>query len=122
MKQYPPELQAPFMAPHLSFKVVVESFGRGVKMEEQKEKIDQFSYLPIQVWSASQTPSKPLLTSLRNCGNKSAPVPVSIPSISNVHLLEKIELREPRASFWSLGWGSVDIRNESGCKKGGQKM
>ena len=49
VKQYPPELQAPFMASHLSFKVVVESFGRRVTLEEQKEKIDQFSYMPIQV-------------------------------------------------------------------------
>ena len=59
VKQYPPELQAPFMAAHLSFKVVVESFGRGVKMEEQREKIDQFSYLPIQVCGLPpQTSSK----------------------------------------------------------------
>ncbi|GFR46055.1 hypothetical protein Agub_g7525 [Astrephomene gubernaculifera] len=44
----PEQVKAPWLSPSLSFKVVVESFGRSVAMEEQLEAIHRLEFIPFQ--------------------------------------------------------------------------
>ncbi|KAI4457392.1 rna methylase-related [Holotrichia oblita] len=48
MKQYPYELQAPYMQENQSFKIEVETFCKHFTQKEKVDKLEAFSYLPVK--------------------------------------------------------------------------
>lgn len=50
IKAYPDERKLPYLASESTFRITVDSFGKVMSFEEQKERIQSFSYIPFKVW------------------------------------------------------------------------
>lgn len=50
IKSYPDEQKLPYLTSESTFKITVDSFGKVISLEEQKDRIQRFSYIPFKVW------------------------------------------------------------------------
>lgn len=47
---YPDERKVPYLDSNSTFRITVDTFGRVISQQEQKELIQGFSYIPFKVW------------------------------------------------------------------------
>ncbi|KAK4747603.1 hypothetical protein SAY87_014189 [Trapa incisa] len=48
IKDYPEERKLPFLAPHSTFKITVDSFGKVISFEEQTRRITSLAFIPFE--------------------------------------------------------------------------
>ncbi|CAI9103957.1 OLC1v1002556C1 [Oldenlandia corymbosa var. corymbosa] len=48
IRSYPDERKLPYLTPESTFRITVDSFGKVISFEKQKERIQQLSYIPFQ--------------------------------------------------------------------------
>lgn len=49
IKAYPDERKLPYLTSESTFKITIDSFGKAMRSEEQKGRIQSFSYIPFKV-------------------------------------------------------------------------